>query len=44
MADFQGSLSPVEKLVLVPAWREAGGLFDSRERAALAWAESVKND
>ena len=31
----------VEKLVLVPAWREAGGLFDARERAALAWAETV---
>jgi hypothetical protein len=26
---------------LVPAWREAGALFDSRERAALAWAETV---
>ncbi|GJD49991.1 hypothetical protein OPKNFCMD_2727 [Methylobacterium crusticola] len=32
---------PVETLVLVPAWREAGGLFDARERAALAWAEAV---
>jgi AhpD family alkylhydroperoxidase len=31
----------VEKLVLVPAWREAGSLFDSRERAALAWTETV---
>src|SRR6202166_129596 len=31
----------VEKLVLVPVWREAGSLFDSRERAALAWAETV---
>src|SRR3981081_899867 len=31
----------VEKLVLVPAWREAGGLFDAHERAALAWAETV---
>ncbi|MBS7813443.1 carboxymuconolactone decarboxylase family protein [Roseococcus pinisoli] len=31
----------VEKLVLVPAWREAGALFDTRERAALAWAETV---
>jgi AhpD family alkylhydroperoxidase len=31
----------VEKLVLVPVWREAGSLFDPRERAALAWAESV---
>src|ERR1700759_967945 len=31
----------VEKLVLVPAWREAGPLFDDGERAALAWAETV---
>ncbi len=31
----------VEKLALVQAWREAANLFDERERAALAWAESV---
>jgi AhpD family alkylhydroperoxidase len=31
----------VEKLVLVPAWRESGPLFDQAERAALAWAETV---
>ena len=31
----------IEKLVLVPAWREAGALFDGTERAALAWAETV---
>jgi AhpD family alkylhydroperoxidase len=31
----------IEKLVLVPAWREAGELFDGKERAALAWAETV---
>src|ERR1700738_1463779 len=37
---LKGGLA-VEKLVLVPAWREAGSLFDSRERAALAWAETV---
>jgi AhpD family alkylhydroperoxidase len=30
-----------EKLALVQAWREAGNLFDERERAALAWAETV---
>jgi AhpD family alkylhydroperoxidase len=30
-----------DKLVLVPVWREAGKLFSNRERAALAWAESV---
>jgi AhpD family alkylhydroperoxidase len=31
----------VEKLALVQAWAEAGHLFDERERAALAWAETV---
>lgn len=31
----------IDKLVLVPAWREAATLFDDRERAALAWAETV---
>lgn len=31
----------VEKLALVQAWAEAGDLFDDRERAALAWAETV---
>ena len=31
----------VEKLALVQAWAEAGTLFDVRERAALAWAETV---
>jgi AhpD family alkylhydroperoxidase len=31
----------VEKLALVQAWREAGSLFDEREQAALAWAETV---
>jgi AhpD family alkylhydroperoxidase len=31
----------VEKLVLVPAWREGGALFDESERVALAWAETV---
>jgi AhpD family alkylhydroperoxidase len=29
------------KLVLVPVWRDAGGVFNARERVALAWAESV---
>ncbi|WP_445289493.1 carboxymuconolactone decarboxylase family protein [Variovorax atrisoli] len=32
---------PIEKLALLQAWREAGDLFDPRERTALAWAESV---
>jgi AhpD family alkylhydroperoxidase len=31
----------VEKLVLVPVWRDAGNLFSTRERVALAWAETV---
>ncbi|MGO4307812.1 carboxymuconolactone decarboxylase family protein [Cupriavidus sp. RAF12] len=31
----------VEKLALVQAWHEAGSLFSAREKAALAWAESV---
>lgn len=31
----------IEKLVLVQAWAEAGRLFSDRERAALAWAETV---
>jgi AhpD family alkylhydroperoxidase len=31
----------IEKLVLVPGWREGGPLFDKTERAALAWAETV---
>ncbi|EHK52567.1 carboxymuconolactone decarboxylase family protein [Allomesorhizobium alhagi] len=32
---------PLEKLVLVPAWDEAGLLFSSQEKAALKWAEVV---
>jgi AhpD family alkylhydroperoxidase len=31
----------IEKLALVQAWAEAGNLFDEREQAALAWAETV---
>jgi AhpD family alkylhydroperoxidase len=31
----------IEKLALVQAWAEGGNLFDERERAALAWAETV---
>ena len=31
----------IEKLALVQAWDEGGALFDTRERAALAWAETV---
>jgi AhpD family alkylhydroperoxidase len=32
---------PIEQLVLVSTWSEAGGLFSEQERAALAWAEAV---
>jgi AhpD family alkylhydroperoxidase len=31
----------VEKLALVAVWCESGAVFTGRERAALAWAESV---
>ena len=31
----------IEKLALLQAWPEAGALFSERERAALAWAETV---
>ena len=33
--------SSVDKIALVPVWRDAGDMFDRRERAALAWAETV---
>jgi AhpD family alkylhydroperoxidase len=32
---------PVEHLLLVQVWSEAGNLFDEKEKAALAWAETV---
>lgn len=32
---------PIEHLVLIPVWREAGDIFNEEERAALAWAENV---
>ncbi|MEJ8323746.1 carboxymuconolactone decarboxylase family protein [Kosakonia sacchari] len=31
----------VEKIVLVPVWREASYLFSDTEQAALAWAEEI---
>jgi AhpD family alkylhydroperoxidase len=31
----------IDKLVLVPVWHDAGKVFTARERAALAWAETV---
>ncbi|MDB5827066.1 MAG: alkylhydroperoxidase [Variovorax sp.] len=39
--DLQKEGVSIDKLVLVSVWREAGPLFDERERAALAWAEVV---
>src|SRR6201996_3155883 len=33
----------VEKLVLVPVWHDAGNVFTTREKRALAWAETVTN-
>lgn len=39
--DLLKSGQKIEKLALVQAWAEAGDLFDARERAALAWAETV---
>jgi AhpD family alkylhydroperoxidase len=37
---LKGGLA-VDKLVLVPVWRDANEVFSYRERAALAWAETV---
>lgn len=31
----------VDKLVLVPVWRDSGEVFSTRERVAFAWAETV---
>jgi AhpD family alkylhydroperoxidase len=31
----------IDKIALVPVWREAQALFSDREQAALAWSESV---
>ncbi|HEY1140637.1 MAG TPA: carboxymuconolactone decarboxylase family protein [Lysobacter sp.] len=39
--DLLGRGVAIEKLALVQAWNEAGALFSERERAALAWAETV---
>jgi AhpD family alkylhydroperoxidase len=39
--DLLKSGLPVEHLILVPVWREAGVIFDDEEKAALAWAEAV---
>lgn len=34
---------PQEKITVLPVWYEVGPVFDARERAALAWAESLTN-
>jgi len=39
--DLLGLGIAVDKLMLVPVWRDAGDVFSSRERIALAWAETV---
>ena len=39
--DLLKSGLPVDKLVLVTVWSDAGAVFSPRERAALAWAEVV---
>src|ERR1700751_2072490 len=39
--DLRKKGQKIEKLALVQAWAEGGNLFDERERAALAWAETV---
>jgi AhpD family alkylhydroperoxidase len=31
----------ISKLALLPVWHDAGAVFSGRERAALAWADSV---
>ena len=41
MRDLLKSGVKIEKLALLQAWEEVGNLFDARERAALAWAETV---
>ena len=39
--DLLGSGLSVDKLALLPVWRDAGEIFDRKERAALAWAETL---
>jgi AhpD family alkylhydroperoxidase len=39
--DLLKSGMTIEKVVLVPVWHDAGAVFSTRERAALAWAETV---
>jgi AhpD family alkylhydroperoxidase len=39
--DLLKSGMAIEKVVLVPVWHDASAVFSTRERAALAWAETV---
>ena len=39
--DLLRSGATMDKLALLPVWRDAGDMFSRRERAALAWAETV---
>lgn len=39
--DLRKAGAAPEKLMLVSVWREAGAHFSARERAALAWTETV---
>lgn len=41
--DAMGNGETAQRLFLVAAWREADGLFDERERAALALTEAITN-
>ena len=40
-ADLMKDGVPVQKLLLLQVWRDAGALFSDRERAALQWAEAL---
>ena len=39
--DLQKEGVPIDKIMLLQAWREAGELFTAKERAALHWAEEL---
>ncbi len=39
--DLQKEGVPVEKIMLLQAWREADDMFTAKERAALQWTEEV---
>ena len=39
--DLLKSGMAIDKVLLVSAWHDAGSYFDDRERAALAWTETV---